>query len=95
MQAAGGILCFIAVVGVFVCWLVGMINMFRAVCYCKEGVPLFRHWYGSPFNILFRPDDLTDQGLAARRWFFRGFAGFILCVLAAVAIASLTGAGHS
>jgi hypothetical protein len=45
--------------------------MFRTVANRKEGVPLFPNWYESPFNIIFRPHQLTERGLIARRRCFR------------------------
>jgi len=65
--------------------------MLRAVAHRKAGVPIFPNWYESPFNILFRPAQLTERGLAARRWFFYGIAGFVAFYVAAIAVGSLTG----
>jgi hypothetical protein len=57
----------------------GTINMFRMVRHRKPGVPLFPNCLESPFNIMFRPAQLTDTGLKARRKMFIGVLGFIGC----------------
>jgi hypothetical protein len=67
------------------CWWIGIMNMFRTVANRKLGVPLFPHWWESPFNILFRPWQLTDRGLDARRKCFLGMLGFVaFCVLSVI-----------
>lgn len=80
MIAVGTIGLVTAFVGSMICLLVAIANMFRAVHYRKDGVPLFRRWYENPINILFRPGDLTAQGLAARRGSFTGLpASYFVC----------------
>jgi len=74
--------------------MVCFVNMFRAVAHRKDGVPIFPSWYESPFNILFQPSQLTDQGLSARRWCFYGFGGFWIFGAVAMAIGLLTGVAH-
>jgi hypothetical protein len=66
-QAIGTVAFAAAVLGGMASGVVAIVNMFRTVAYRKDGVPLFPHWYVSPFNVVFRPDQLTDRGLAARR----------------------------
>jgi hypothetical protein len=76
-----GILVVASFVGIVASWFVGVVNMFRAVANRKEGAPLCPHWYESPFNYLFRPSQLTDRGLSARRLCFYGFVGFFLSII--------------
>jgi hypothetical protein len=83
-----------ACLGSFLCAFLVLVNMFRAVANRKEGVPIFPSWYESPFNILFRPHQLTERGLRARRLCLYGFAGFWLFAMLAVAIGTLTGVAH-
>lgn len=67
-------------IAAFVCWLTAVVNMCLAVKYRKPDLPLFPDgMFGNPFNILFRPRDLTDRGLLARRRCFLGVAGFFAC----------------
>lgn len=82
-------------------WLAGLyfildslINAFRAIAYRKEDVPLFPHWWESPFFILFRPEQLTDRGLIARHRFFMGIIGYLICWTLAILIAWITGVAH-
>lgn len=80
--------------GAFVCWVIATVNMFQVVANRKEGVPLFPHWWESPFNVVFRPQHLTDRGLAARRRCFYGTIGFIVFWLLGAAIGLVTGVAH-
>jgi len=83
-----------AIFGGFACWFICVINMFRAVQYRKPGVALFPSWYESPFNILFYPSQLTDRGLAARRWCFYGLCGLISCWIFAAIVGLSTGVAN-
>ena len=73
--------------GVFVSWLIMTINMIRVTGHIKEGVTI----YGRKTNVLFRPHELTDRGLAVRRWFFYGLIGFFACLLIGFALGALAG----
>jgi hypothetical protein len=77
-----------------ICWFIAAINMFRTVAYRKPGVPLFPHWWESPFNILFRPSQLTARGLEARRWCFYGVVGFLVCGGFVMIVGVSTGVAH-
>jgi hypothetical protein len=74
-----------SVIGFVAGWFLVMINMFRVVANRKEGAPLFPNWYEGPFNYICRPSQLTERGLAARRWYFYGVASMVLsAILAAI-----------
>ena len=83
-----------AIFGGFVCWFVVAINMFRTVANRKPGVPLFPNWWESPFNILFRPSQLTETGLSARRWCFYGGVGFLACWALGILVGLTTGSAN-
>jgi len=88
---------FIALVlgfGAAACWLISMVNMLRMVVHRKPSVPLFRSWWASPFNIMFRPCDLTEKGLRARKLIFVGAVGFFVCLLFSTLIGLLFGTRH-
>jgi hypothetical protein len=51
----------------------------------KPGVPYMRGLLDSPNNIIFRPWDLTDSGLRARRRVFVGLLGFAVSLAIAIA----------
>jgi hypothetical protein len=89
MQEALGFIAFCFACGCAVFWFMAAINMFRMVRHRKPGVPLFPNWFESPFNIVFRPLDLTDVGLKARRKVLIGFCGFLACWAVAFAAATL------
>jgi hypothetical protein len=91
LEAMAGIVFVAAFVAAVVSWFVAAVSMFRMVANRKEGVPLFPAWYESPVNLVFRPRNLTDRGLSARRWLFYGFIGFIACLLLCVIAGSLAG----
>jgi hypothetical protein len=91
MEVIGGLVVAVAFLCAFSSWVIATVNMFRTVANRKDGVPLFPNWYESSFNILFRPSQLTDRGLSARRWCFYGVAGFIISCALAIAISELTG----
>jgi hypothetical protein len=93
-QVVGTLAFFAACLSGMACLVVVLVNMFRAVANRKEGVPLFPNWYESPFNILFRPSQLTDRGLSARRWCFYGVVGFFIFCASGIAIGVLTGVAH-
>jgi hypothetical protein len=88
LEAVFGTIVAVAFVAAFTFWFIGVVNMFRVVANRKDGVPLFPNWFESPFNILFRPSQLTDRGIIARRKCFYGFIGFILscAILGVVAV---------
>ena len=81
LEALTGTVAGLAMLGALVSWFVATINMFRTVANRKEGVPLFPHWHESPWNILFRPHQLTERGLTARRRCFQGVVGFLICAV--------------
>lgn len=76
------------------CGLVSLINLFRFAANRKPGAPLFPKWYSGPFSYVYRPADLTARGLAARRLYFYGLGGFVVCFLAALIIGTSTGVAH-
>jgi hypothetical protein len=89
-----GLIAFAAMLfGGIVCWFVSVVDIFRAVASRKEGVPLFAG-FGGPFSVLFRPQDLTERGLAARRWVAFGFIGFFVCALSGALVGVMTGVAH-
>ena len=95
VQALGYVVDFIgAILGGFVSRFIALINMFRAVAYRKPDVSLFPHWWESPFNPLFRPAQLTDRGLATRRWCFYGVIGFVVCWVFNAVVSVATGVAH-
>ena len=61
------------------CWLSGLINMIRTIDLRKAGLPFTPSRWESAGNWLFRPTDLTPEGLVARRRCFLSFLGFLLC----------------
>ena len=80
-----------AVSGGFFWFFVAVINMFRAVANRKPDVPVFPNWWESPFNIIYRPCQLTERGLSARRWYFYGLVGFIVCWAIGILVGLATG----
>lgn len=44
----------------------------------KAGTSVLKHLFGSPFNVIFRPQFLSEKGLIARRRLFRWFGLFLL-----------------
>jgi hypothetical protein len=91
VQTVGYVVFVAAVLGGFVCGFIVVVNMFRTVANRKPDVPLFPNWWESPFNILFRPSQLTDRGLSARRCCVDGSLGFLVCLVVAAFIAVTTG----
>ncbi len=91
IQAIGKFAFVAAVLGGGTCWFVAVINMFRTVANRKPDVPLFPSWWQSPFNILFRPSQLTERGLSARRWCFYALAGSLVCWAFGMLVALTTG----
>ena len=81
-------------VGAVACRFVIVVNMFRAVALQKPDVPLRWSLRESPFNILFRPNDLTKRGKTARSWCSFGVVGFLLSFLLAVLVGVVTGVGQ-
>ncbi|MCE9546572.1 MAG: hypothetical protein K8T25_13780 [Planctomycetia bacterium] len=77
-------------VGVFAFGTMAVMNMFRTTHHRKEGVPLYPR-LGSRFNLLFRPSQLTDRGLAARKKVLYATVGMVLCLVAELAIGLGTG----
>ena len=67
--------------GATACWLISAVNMHRMVVHRKPGVPMYRRLWANPFNIMFRPGDLTEKGLRARNLILVGAVGFFVCVL--------------
>jgi hypothetical protein len=59
-------------------WLMGMVNSFVMIANRKEGVPLFPTRWESPVYIIFRPANLTERGLQARRRCIWGIVGFVV-----------------
>jgi hypothetical protein len=94
VQVMGWIGVVAAFVGTFVCWFIALINMFRTLAHRKPGVAIWPHWWESPFNILFRPEELTARGLVARRWCFFGVAGFLACFVLFLLVGIPTGVLH-
>jgi hypothetical protein len=66
-----------------------MINAILMVRRRKPGVPLCRDW-SSPYNIVFRPNDLTASGLRARRNLIFGFLGWFVCAGVFLAVGAAT-----
>jgi hypothetical protein len=91
-EAVTNIVIGIACLGAFASWLVCAINMFRMVANRREDVALFRKWYENPFNVIFRPGDLTDRGLEARRRCLYGMFGFLAFILLVFVVGLLRGA---
>jgi hypothetical protein len=89
LKVLGSLVWFATFLGIAVSWFVAVINMYRMISNRKEGVPLFPNWYESPGNIIFRPHQLTDRGLAARRWCIYGVVGFFVCWAVAFGIGML------
>jgi hypothetical protein len=56
-----------------------IVNMILMTRRRKPGVPYMRHFLDSPYNIMFRPGDLTEGGLLARNRIFWGVIGFFIC----------------
>jgi hypothetical protein len=81
LEAIIGTIVAAAFIGAIASWFIAVVNVFRTVANRREGVPLFPIWFESPFNILFRPAQLTDRGLIARRRCFYGVIGFVLSIL--------------
>ena len=88
IASKAAVLC--ALMGV-ACWALAIVNMFRMVRHRKPGVPLFPNAWESPFNIMFRPGNLTDRGLRARKLTFLGTVGFVVCWFLAGGFGLLSG----
>lgn len=68
-------------------WLFCLVSMIRTIARRKPDVRL----WGNPFNMLFRPADLTEGGLRARQHCLASALGFVLCWLVAVLVGGATG----
>ena len=70
-----------------------MVNAVMMVRYRKPGVPRAYSGY-SAFNIIFRPGDLTERGLRARRRVIVGVVGWLVCFVLFLAVGTATGVLH-
>ena len=94
LRVAGSVACFALFLAAFASWVIVLVNMFRMVANRKPGVPLFPGGLQSPFNIVFRPHQLTEAGLRARRLCLWGTLGLVLSMALAATIGIATGALH-
>ena len=62
-----------------VSFVVMVVNIYRAAANHKESQEVIAN-----LNLIFTPSELTDRGLAARRWCIWGLAGFVLSWFAVV-----------
>ena len=85
-------LVFFACVAVGIWCLTGIvIHSILVVRHRKPGYPLFPNWYAGPFSHLFRPHNLTDQGLQSRRRVLLNLIGFLAAWAIGIAIALACG----
>jgi hypothetical protein len=83
---------FLACVAVGIWCFTGMvIHAILVVQHRKPGCPPFPTWYQSPFNYLFKPDSLTEQGLHSRRRVLVNLVGFVAAWAIGIAIAVVYG----
>ena len=94
VQTIASILTFALCLGGMACVATAFVNMILMSRRRKPGVPYMRHLMDSPYNIMFRPEDLTDSGLRARRRIFWAIVGFCLCIAMGSAIGISTGVLH-
>ncbi|MFL6546618.1 MAG: hypothetical protein ACJ8LM_15760 [Candidatus Udaeobacter sp.] len=81
-----GVIGGIGVVGLVASLFSMMFSLFRMVTNRKDGVPLLTNWFEGPLGIIFRPEQLTDRGLAARRLSLRAMRwSFMFFLLGAIA----------
>lgn len=66
----------VAAVVAVVSWFIVTINMIRVAFHIKEGVVIC----GRKTNVMFRPHQLTERGLAIRRQFFLALIGLVASV---------------
>ena len=64
-------------------WVVAMIVLITIPTHRKPGVPVFtRDLRWNPFNIVFRPDHLTPEGLWYRRLLGMAIVCFVVSLVA-------------
>ncbi len=73
------------------CFTGTVIHMVLVMVHRKPGCRLFPSWYESPFNYLFKPRSLTDQGLRSRRRVLLNLIGFLAAWGTGIAIAVVYG----
>ncbi len=72
-------------------WYAIVVYSFMMVRQIRSGVPRWgRSLIYNPFNVVFRPDLLTDRGLAYRRRLGWAVAAFVCIVLGGFIVGSLT-----
>ena len=74
----------------FICWLLIAVNAILMIRRRKSGVPLMRSMLGSPANIIFRPEDLTEDGLRARRRTIWACVGLVASIALSIALHQAT-----
>jgi hypothetical protein len=80
-----------ALVVAIVAWGSMVYHMIR-MAMCRKPDAQFRAFVAmNPFNVMFFPGDLTDQGRSHRRRFLQSIALFMACVAFGLAIGALAG----
>jgi hypothetical protein len=77
VTAIGNCVLLVIGVGCFACWAVALASMLLAARSRRPGAPRPTLWEG-PFDVMYRPSLLTEEGKRHRRRCLAGIAGFLL-----------------